>query len=206
MANRGKLIPPGTVFGMLTVVRQVDGPRPGNFYECSCTCGRSSVAYGGHLRNGNRVGCGCVAGGHKNRTHGLSNEPEYRAWENARSRCTNPRNRKFPIYGGRGISMCERWSDSFETFIADMGRRPGPEYSLDRIDGNKGYQPENCRWATVVEQNNNRSINRHLEMAGSTVTVAEASRATGIPHATILTRLDAGYSDQEALFNGTIRS
>jgi hypothetical protein len=198
MANRGKIIPAGSVFGMLAVVRKVEGPRRGSFYECSCACGGSTVAYGAHLRNGSRVSCGCVVGGHKNRRHGLSHAPEYRAWENARARCRNPRNHKFPLYGGRGIQMCDRWAESFDAFIADMGRRPGPEYSLDRIDGHKGYEPGNCRWATIVQQNNNRSMNRHIVVDGQRMTVAQAARTTGVNQATLLSRLDRGLSAEEA--------
>lgn len=188
----------GDRFGKLVVVRQVAGPRRGRFYECACDCGGTCVAYGGHLRAGDRVSCGCVVGGEKNRRHGMTHKPEYRAWENARSRCRNPNNRKFPLYGGRGISMSPEWAGSFDAFYMAMGPRPTTGHSLGRIDGNKGYEPGNCRWATAIEQNNNRSINRHVCLAGQRLTVAQAARVTGVNQATILSRLDAGKPDEEA--------
>ncbi len=92
----------------------------------------------------------------KSRTHEMRGAPEYRAWDAMKQRCTNPKNVGWDRYGGAGITVCERWMRSFENFLADMGPRPGPDYSLDRIDGAKGYAPDNCRWATRSEQQRNR--------------------------------------------------
>lgn len=201
-----KVIAPmvGRKFHRLTVVSKATPPagRRGTFWNCRCECGTETVVYQGHLRSGATKGCGCARIG-VNRTHGMSRTPEYRAWENARSRCTNPRNKRYPLYGGRGIRMCAEWSTSFEAFIAHMGRRPTKRHSLDRIDGDGHYEPGNCRWATIEEQNNNRPhFNRTLEVGGSTMTVAQASRAYGVPHGTILDRLDRGLSGEEAVEHG----
>ncbi len=87
--------------------------------------------------------------------HGLSSGPEYQSWRNMIQRCTNPNNARFSQYGGRGILVCEPWKD-FLTFLADMGPRPSDTHSLDRIDNDKGYEPSNCRWATMIEQQHNR--------------------------------------------------
>lgn len=131
--------------------------------------------------------------------HGMSHSPEYKAWDGARERCFNPKNRKFPIYGGRGITMCKDWRGDFRKFISYMGLKPTPKHTLERLDGNKGYEPGNCIWALYSKQNNNRSFNRHLVVDGVKMTVAQAAKVTDIPHATILSRLDAGKSDQEAI-------
>jgi hypothetical protein len=189
-----RLIEISSKFGRLTVAEKL----PHSKWRCDCECGNSTVAYAGHLRNGSRVSCGCLIG-KANKTHGMSHSPEYKAWDNARSRCYREKDRKYPLYGARGITMCDAWRFSFETFLADMGRRPSPAHSLDREDSDGPYAPKNCRWATAEEQNNNRRFNRYLMVNGERVTVAQAAKLTGLPHATILSRLDAGKSDMEAI-------
>jgi hypothetical protein len=138
-------------------------------------------------------------GNKNNLRHGMSGTPEYKAWDNAKGRCYREKDRKYPLYGGRGITMCDEWRSSFKAFFDDIGPRPSPLHSLDRKDGDGPYSPDNCHWATEEEQNNNRSFNRHLTVNGERVTVAQAARETGIPHATILSRLDAGKTDEEAV-------
>ena len=187
----------GSKFGRLTVTKKL----PHSKWLCVCDCGKSTIAYAGHLRAGMRISCGCAMADSK-KTHGMSHTPEYRAWDNARDRCRNPKNRKYPIYGGRGIQFCERWISSFQNFIGDMGNRPSSKHSLERTNGNGNYEPGNCVWATAIDQNNNRSFNRHLFVDGKKLTVAQASKLTGIPHATILGRLDSGKSDAEAIRHG----
>lgn len=192
----------GKRYGRLVVVKREIRDQQGTFWFCQCDCGKTTVAQSGHLNAGMRVSCGCAQDGSHNKTHGMSRSSEYAAWDNARDRCRNPKNRKYPLYGGRGISMCKEWSESFEAFLADMGKKPTKKHTLERLDGNSGYTPENCVWATPVQQNNNRSINRYIDVNGKSLTIAQASRLTGIPHATILGRLNAGKTDKEALRNG----
>lgn len=157
----------GDVFGRLTVICLVKGPRRGRFFLCKCRCGREITKYAGHLLNGSAVSCGCA---HfidpANTTHGMSHTPEYRAWENARARCQNPKNKKYSLYGGRGIRFCKRWQNSFQNFIADMGVKPDPSLTLERKNSNGNYTPENCHWASYETQNNNRSLNRHVLLMG----------------------------------------
>lgn len=183
---------------MLTLVVKVVAPagKHGTWWMCRCDCGNNVVKYRGHLLHGTAKTCGCFNPGA--RTHGMSGTPEYRAWDNARSRCYSKKNRKFPLYGGRGISVCDRWRHSFSNFIEDMGARPSPAHSLERLNGNGNYEPRNCVWASIEQQNNNRSFNRHVTVNGKRLTIAQAARETGIPHATILSRLDSGKSDMEA--------
>lgn len=187
----------GSKFGRLTVAEKL----PKYHWRCDCDCGGSTIAYASHLRAGMRISCGCVRGAP--RTHNMSSSPEYAAWDNAKSRCFRKKDRKYPLYGGRGITMCEEWKNSFQEFYKYMGPRPSADHSLDRFPNPNGnYEPGNCRWATIEEQNNNRSINRRLMIGGLCFTVAQASRLTGIPHATILGRLDAGKTDEEAVSCG----
>lgn len=125
--------------------------------------------------------------------------PEYRAWKAMKQRCGNPNNHKFNIYGARGIRVCERWRDSFETFLADMGQRPHGT-SIDRIDNDGNYEPANCRWATPRQQMRNRSNTRLITYDGRTLSLAEWARATGLTEAGIRIRIDRrGWSVAEAL-------
>jgi hypothetical protein len=126
--------------------------------------------------------------------HGWARTPEYRAWKSMRARCENQRNPAFARYGGRGILVCERWhgEHGFENFLADVGPRPSPEHSIERIDNDGNYEPGNCRWATRVEQGSNKRNNATLTVNGETATISEWSRRTGIGRTTIRERLRVG--------------
>ena len=142
----------GKRFGMLVVLRR-DERHHGRHIRwiCRCDCGLPEKSVrGGHLNAGRAKSCGCNA----NITHGMHGSREYKSWEMMIQRCTNERYDKFSYYGGRGITVCERWL-KFKNFFADMGKRPA-DRSLDRIDVNGNYEPQNCRWATKSEQMFNR--------------------------------------------------
>lgn len=124
---------------------------------------------------------------------------EYRAWINMRSRCNNPNTPFFDRYGGRGIKVCPEWEASYETFLRDMGRRPSPQHSLDRIDVNGDYKASNCRWATASEQCRNLTTNRFVEVGGIQMTLAEAAERSGRRYNTVLYRLKRGWSVEQAL-------
>lgn len=123
--------------------------------------------------------------------HRLSASPTYAAWENMIQRCTNPNSASWLRYGGRGITVCARWSD-FRNFLADMGERPSSNHSLDRIDNDSGYHPENCKWATKAQQCNNKSNNIVVDLDGKLLTLKEASMATGISYSKLQRRYANG--------------
>lgn len=132
--------------------------------------------------------------------HGLMGLPEYATWVTMKGRCSNPKNKDWPSYGNRGIRVCEPWRQSFRQFLDDMGRRPSNKYSLDRIDNDGDYSPENCKWATNREQSNNRRSNRHLKYNGAEKTIAEWSKFRGIEYATLHKRVTSrGWQIGQAL-------
>ncbi len=131
--------------------------------------------------------------------HNGCNRPEYVCWQQMNSRCFNPRNRCFPRYGGRGVTVCDRWRHDFAAFLADMGPRPSPKHSIDRIDNSGPYSPENCRWATLTEQNRNKRTNRLLTFHGETLPLSAWAERLGMPENTIRNRLRRGWSDERTL-------
>lgn len=133
--------------------------------------------------------------------HGMRGTPTYKSWNTAKQRCFNSRHHKYHLYGGRGVTMCDRWRSSFADFLADMGERPAGT-TLDRYPNKDGnYEPGNCRWATATQQNNNRSINRTVIYREVEMTASEAMRAAGsiVPIDTVCRRIDAGWSTEHAV-------
>jgi hypothetical protein len=130
--------------------------------------------------------------------HGMKSVPEYTVWTHMRARCYDKNSISYPNYGGRGITICDRWK-SFKAFYEDMGSRPSPTHQLERINNDKGYSPENCKWATKLEQANNTRTNHLVTIDGSTKTIAEWSRKSGLGQGTIWYRVHRGWTGNKLL-------
>ena len=187
----------GQRFSLLTVVKEDLAGNKRNLrrFLCRCDCGRQAVVRVGRLVHGETTSCGCVK--MRKRTHGETigalnlPTPEYQAWQQMKQRCLNPRHRAFKGYGGRGVTVCAAWSTSFSNFLHDVGRRPSPIHSIDRFPNNDGnYEPGNVRWATRMQQAQNRRGTRWLTRDGETFPLHEWARRCGIPASTLWDRLN----------------
>jgi hypothetical protein len=132
-----------------------------------------------------------TAGGHGRKG---KRTPEYRSWQKMKQRCYSPSQYCYHLYGGRGITICERWLDSFVNFLEDMGQKPSPTHSIDRIDNNGHYEPGNCRWATPQEQMDNSRRSTMLTHKGETLSIRAWSRKLGVTHSGISYRLKQGWT------------
>jgi len=195
----------GQSFGRLTAIVTVGKSRHGKYlWKCCCSnCGTRVVAISGDLTSGKTLSCGCLSRERvveRNSSHGLAGTRTYRIWAMMIQRCTNPTMvNSWSNYGGRGIKVCERWLHSFENFLKDMGHPPSSKHSIERINNNGDYEPENCCWATRKEQSNNKRSSVFITYQGKTQTVSQWAEELGVNHGMIRHRLKAGVPTEQAL-------
>lgn len=198
----------GKRFGSVTVTAYAgkSGRNSSWFYRCDC--GSEGQTKSTNLKR--QKSCGCEhrsSLSDRQTSHGATRgkqvSPEFRSWESMIRRCCDPRVAHYPRYGGRGISVCEKWREGFANFYADMGRRPSPKHSLDRIDNDGNYEPGNCRWATWSEQRRNRPDCHWVDWDGEVITLQDACDRVGLIDVTVHGRLRRGWSLQRALSTPT---
>lgn len=200
----------GNVYGMIKVISFSHIDTRMAVFNCLCECGNSVKIHGSRLRRGGAKSCGCTRL-EKMRlartTHGMTSifnkVPEYANWESMKDRCYNGNCPAYKHYGGRGIIVCDRWKSSFESFYADMGSKPTPKHSIDRIDVNGNYEPSNCRWANQSEQMNNTRSNVLITFNNQTLNITQWAKVTGIANSIISWRIKKGWSIEKSLTQKT---
>ncbi|WP_312999668.1 hypothetical protein [Leclercia sp.] len=183
---------------LVAIKRQQSDKRGSVKWLCQCDCGNQSLVIASNFKKGQSKSCGCSQYGKKH-GHAIDGEetPTYQTWLHMRQRCLNTSNDAYENYGGRGIGICKEW-DSFEKFLTDMGQRPDG-MTIDRIDNNKGYYKENCRWADKKTQLTNKRNNHRVEWHGNSYTISQLSSMCGIGHQVLSSRLRLSWSVDKAI-------
>jgi hypothetical protein len=198
----------GNTYSRLTVVSYshvtiTPGGSKIHHYNCNCSCGGKITARKNSLIQGNPKSCGCISKekslNGERRRYGVDLIPEYGVWLGMKGRCYNLNDTKYKNYGARGIIVCNRWLNSFHDFLEDMGNRPSSKHSIERDNVNGNYEPNNCRWATDIEQANNRTNNRVLEIDGISKNLCQWADEVGIKRETLAYRINSGMSPKEAI-------
>ncbi|MCK1367625.1 hypothetical protein [Bradyrhizobium sp. 62] len=184
-----------------------------NYWLFKCDCGEETFQRPDYVKHGRVLSCGCyrddmnaermtkLAATHGHTKNGKLTS-EYNSWRNMRDRCRYPTSDNWLMYGGRGIKVCQRWDTSFDNFLEDMGLKPTPKHTIGRVDQDGDYEPSNCQWETVPQQNRNRRDNRFIIYCGQTVTIAEACRLAGLPRGRVNARLRAGWTIERVFSDG----
>ena len=193
----------GQTFGQLTAVKIAGRDKHKIIlWVCKCNiCGKETIVLGNYLRRGNAKSCGCLKKeliSKANTVHGLSRTREFRIWAGIRSRCNDTNSSIYKYYGERGIKICEKW-DNFESFLADMGKCPEPGYSIERLNNDGPYSPENCIWADRKTQARNRTNSRKVTYRGQILTLAEWSEILNMRYSVLHCRLQRNWSDERTL-------
>lgn len=195
----------GQKFGKLTVKEKHGSRNNRTLWLCQCECGNNTIVNRRYLINGDTKSCGCLKKKPQVNTHRMSKTPEYVTWCSIKNRCYNKNQKKYKDYGGRGIKVCDRWKNSFINFYSDMGKRPSKAHSIDRINNNDDYSPDNCKWSTPIEQANNTRSNRTIEINGEVKTLAQWCRFYNINHAVVKVRIFRGWPVIKALTTPLLR-
>lgn len=202
----------GKRVGDLTVVGFAGVVNKNSRWHCRCSCGNELIVAAPDLKRSKRRSCGCrkaswiaeartIHGGAARGNH----DPAYRCWRNMRIRCYDPKCNRFELYGGRGIAVCDRWLTGeggvhpFDCFLQDMGPRPSPHHTVDRIDANGNYEPANCRWASPIEQGRNKRNNARFVWNGAEMSLAEICDIEGVRYALVQGRVKDGWDLAEAV-------
>lgn len=195
----------GQKFGRLIVLEQIKGSKYTS-WECRCSCGNTLPITTNSLRTKGTQSCGCLrkeTTSKRKTTHGMTGSPEYRTWQHMKERCYKPSTKGFKNYGGRGITVCDEWRDSFLAFYKHIGPKPHKEYTIDRIRNNGNYEPGNVQWADRKTQANNSRRNCCITIDGITKTVIQWAKVMNINPNTIISRLHYGWNPQEAVIRST---
>lgn len=201
----------GLTFSRLTVVARAESTKYGDGrirtnWLCQCLCGKTITARADQLKSKNTKSCGCLhsewaKSGRARRTHGYASvtnaSNEHGIWCSMKARCRNKKSPAYKNYGGRGITVCDRWLNSFQFFIDDMGSRPSKNHSIERLDNDAGYSPENCVWTTWTEQCANRRPNIPITDNGRTMLISHWAKELKINSQTLERRYHAGWSHHD---------
>jgi len=200
---RCRQLVPGQKFGKWTVTKFVGktAAKHALLWECECMCGLKRLVVGSDLLRGKSLGCRNCA--HKFSTHGEAKHgrrsPEWLAWMAMKNRCYNSKNISYADYGNRGIKVCDRWRESYRNFLADMGRKPNKYFSIDRINVNGNYEPDNCRWVDAKQQSRNKRSNVMLTHNGTTQCLRDWSIELGVDYNLLHLRHIRGWTDERIL-------
>lgn len=198
----------GRKFNHLTVIGEAEnrpyknGHAGSVMWKCRCDCGNIVTVCPQSLKSGNTKACGCMSRLplEKRTTHNLSRTRNYRIWQAMKARCNNPNNTYYQNYGGRGISLCDEWKNDYLAFhIWSMSHGYNDELTIDRIDNDKGYSPDNCQWVTRTVQMSNTRMNHYIEFNGITLTTSQWAEKVGLPRSAMFGRLKRGWSVQKIL-------
>lgn len=204
--SRAGVINQGDKYGLWTVASEAFSIGHGLAVLCRCCCGNLRRVVCSELRRGKSTNCGCQP---RHQTHGHTvrrrQSLTYSSWCAMRTRCTDPFHKWYPNYGGAGVTVCEKWLDSFDAFLADMGERPSSAHSLDRIDNSKGYDPSNCKWSTRPEQRRNSRRTINVTIDGKTQCLTDWCRETGIKFGTAYDRIKKGWDPAKAVLSPVSR-
>lgn len=200
----------GNKYGRLTILSfsnfkaESNGRRP--YWNCQCECGETVQRSSHSMKSGRTSSCGCLRREmtvKRNTTHGQAvrkqQTDEYNTWCEIIKRTTNPKCSQYPDYGGRGIAMCPEWRNSFESFLAEVGKKPSKLHSINRINNEKSYEPGNCCWSTRAEQNRNKRNNVMITHDGVTMCAADWCEKTKIKVPTFHSRLNRGWSFKKTI-------